>query len=1142
MAQLNAIFVARYDFRQIEFINHSIAHQGNYGMSKSPVNLLFTPLVLTIVQVHADSRCEPWIAKLQSVQGKVELQQRGVVNWEIIHTGDLLCPGDKVRTATFARSTLQFRNNAVVDLDQNTMLILRSPKAKKNSWLMEILHGIGFFRSREPQEFDVETPFVNAVHKGTEFIVKVNAEQTEVTVLDGAVRTQNAQHQLEVQQGYVGIAKADKTLHVEALKLNPQDAVQWALYYPPLIDVNLNALPANSKLKSLLTDYYQGKTAVALEQLNSLPPTAQDSSFLNLHAGLLLSLGRVQEAESVIQQLQQFDPSAAYAFQAIIHLSKNQTALSLDKARQAVTLKPDNAIAHVALSYALQANMQLDEALNAAQQAKQFAPENALVWARLAELQLATGDYQLALASAIKAKTLNPQLGHTHTVLGFAHLLNHDTDAAQQAFQDAITLDSSQPLAHLGSGLVQFRRGDAESATQALETAVTLDANNALLRSYLGKSHYELKNPEYAAKEFELAKDYDQHDPTPWFYGALLKQSLNQPIVALQDMQKAIDLNDQRAVYRSRLMLDEDNAVRSASLGRIYKELGLDDVARVQATQALNIDPSNASAHRLLADSYFARPRQELARASEVLQAQLLQPLTSHSMSPQLAYSDLNIPKGAGFTDSSFNEYSRLFEGNQQRFTATGLYGSNDTRSDEAVISGIYDKLAYSVGQMHYQTDGFRPNADLKHNLYNVFAQYELTPQLSMQAEYRYRETEHGDIRMLGAKQNNFNDTNYRRYLQQDTYRFGSKYSPSQNSDFLVSYLYANRTEKQNSADIFNAATQQAGHQFESQYLYHQHGLNLTLGGGKYVYNLDDSVKSFDILNAMQYPNGQDFAYLYTQFSPINTLNVTAGVAYDHYYDNDLTRNVTVSQFSPKFGVQLQFNSIFTFRAAGFQTVKAPIVVSQALQPMQIAGFNQFFDDPNGVRATQYGVGLDIKPSDTLFLGIEAYKRDLTENFYFPAFEDMPATTNTSKVREELYRVYFNWMLHPHWALNSEARFENFHAQAPHPNAKVETAYLPLTIRYFNPTGFFADMTGQLVHQVVDTNPFIGESFNTNFMLLDAAVGYRFPNRYGMISLEAKNLLDKEFKYRDRSFQLNEYRSSDLIPQRLLFVRLSLNF
>ena len=62
--------------------------------------------------------------------------------------------------------------------------------------------------------------------------------------------------------------------------------------------------------------------------------------------------------------------------------------------------------------------------------------------------------------------------------------------------------------------------------------------------------------------------------PTPWFYDAIRKQTANRPVEALQDLQKSIELNDNRAVYRSRLLLDEDLAARSASLGRIYSDLG----------------------------------------------------------------------------------------------------------------------------------------------------------------------------------------------------------------------------------------------------------------------------------------------------------------------------------------------------------------------------------------------------------------------------------------------------------------------------------------------------------------------------------------------------------------------------------------
>ena len=113
-------------------------------------------------------------------------------------------------------------------------------------------------------------------------------------------------------------------------------------------------------------------------------------------------------------------------------------------------------------------------------------------------------------------------------------------------------------------------------------------------------------------------------------------------------MQKSIELNDNRAVYRSRLLLDEDLAVRSASLGRIYSDLGFQQLALVEGWKSVNIDPRNYSAHRFLADSYSVLPRHEIARVSELLQSQLLQPINITPVQPQLAESNLLILEGAG--------------------------------------------------------------------------------------------------------------------------------------------------------------------------------------------------------------------------------------------------------------------------------------------------------------------------------------------------------------------------------------------------------------------------------------------------------------------------------------------------------------
>ena len=196
-----------------------------------------------------------------------------------------------------------------------------------------------------------------------------------------------------------------------------------------------------------------------------------------------------------------------------------------------------------------------------------------------------------------------------------------------------------------------------------------------------------------------------------------------------------------------------------------------------------------------------------------------------------------------------------------------------------------------------------------------------------------------------------------------------------------------------------------------------------------------------------------------------------------------------------------------------------------------MAGFNQLFDDNNGTKSTQYGLGLDVRPLENVYSGVEAYKRDL----------DVPVQGNFLKKEEELYRFYFNWLPHENWAMSTEFRFENYHGGTDTPNS-VETTYIPLNLRYFNSAGFFANLGGTYIHQAVESSTEGEESFNSSFFLIDASIGYRFPKQYGLVSLEAKNLLDKDFKFRDRNFQMNEKRAADIIPERMFFARLTFNF
>ena len=79
------------------------------------------------------------------------------------------------------------------------------------------------------------------------------------------------------------------------------------------------------------------------------------------------------------------------------------------------------------------------------------------------------------------------------------------------------------------------------------------------------------------------------------------------------------------------------------------------------------------------------------------------------------------------------------------------------------------------------------------------------------------------------------------------------------------------------------------------------------------------------------------------------------GLSYDDYGEE----KTKVQAVSPKIGAQWNITENVRLRVAALQTVKPALIASQTIQPTQVAGFNQFFDDINGTRSWLYGAGLD---------------------------------------------------------------------------------------------------------------------------------------------------------------------------------------
>ncbi len=1108
--------------------------------------------VQTVASAFAAEDCAPIAGHLVSIDGQVEVQRADDARWQPGSLDQTLCERDSIRTGPRSRAALMLVNEAVLRLDQETTVhLVDISEEEEESSLLDLVLGAFQSFSRSPRTMAVNTPYLNATIEGTEFVIRADAKQASLTVFEGVVAAANEQGEAKVASGQSVVAEAGKPPTPYTI-VRPRDAVQWALYYPPI--------------------------DAALEEA---PPDERDPRFHLQQAAQLLSVGRVDEARAAIDRALGIDPDAghAYALRAVIAVVQNDKAAALADARRAVELEPQAAAPKIALSYAQQAHFDLEAARDTLLQATEEQPEDALAWARLAELWLMLGHRDRAHEAADKAASLAPNLERVLVVRGYAELAEYRIKPARVTFVHAIARDSEDPLPRFGLGLAMIRDGALEEGRKNLEVAVGLDSGNALLRSYLGKAYFEEKRDPLDADQLQIAKELDPLDPTPWLYDAIRLQTENRPGEALHALQKSIELNDNRAVYRSRQGLDEDRAARGTSLGRIYDDLGFTQLGVNEASKSLTLDPANASAHRFLSDSYQGVRRREIARVSELLQAQLLQDVNINPVQPSLSETNLNIVTRGGPAEAGFNEFTPLFERNQVQFNASGLAGDEDTFGGEGVVSALYDRFSISAGAFHYETDGWRPNHDINHDVYNAYAQYAITPELNLQVELRHRESEQGDLALFFDPDDFL--PNLDRDLNQDIARAGLRYSPTPNSDLLLSVIYSDREEGVGDLtpviDPFTGVflgnfsderqVDDEGYQIEGQYLYRRERFNLTAGFG---YTGIDRVRDTSIVfvfvpslpfpsvpilessapSDIEHPHG----YVYGNIKFPDPVTWTVGLSVDHYEEEPLE----VTTVNPKFGVQWEVTEDVRLRGAVFRTVKPALVSNRTIEPTQVAGFNQFFDDVNATESWRWGGGVDWRVTDELFVGAEATWRDLRTPIMFdsddPPDGDFDVAFKEDQ-EEQLHRVYAYWTPIPELALSAEFAYDKFEADPGQGTDSIgiplelETISIPLTARYFHPSGFFAGVGVTYVHQDVRRSPAFSFAFpNTegsdDFVVVDAAIGWRFPNRIGVASLEVTNLLDEEFQYQDDSFR--EFRDEPsigpYIPDRTIIGRVTLNF
>src|SRR5262245_42283345 len=187
---------------------------------------------------------QPPAAASPGAQGKIVLIQGHVDSaaasaqeqWNPARLFQPLFVSDRVRTLTASRSAILFIDETQVKLNAGAVLTVQQIKgAAGTSTTLNLLEGEGWFRPKNPSSgLTVRTPRAAAASRGTEIDIVVRGEDAVLTVTEGAAEFSNDAGAILVNAGEQATASPGSP-PTKRLLLNPEDAVQWVLYYPARI-------------------------------------------------------------------------------------------------------------------------------------------------------------------------------------------------------------------------------------------------------------------------------------------------------------------------------------------------------------------------------------------------------------------------------------------------------------------------------------------------------------------------------------------------------------------------------------------------------------------------------------------------------------------------------------------------------------------------------------------------------------------------------------------------------------------------------------------------------------------------------------------------------------------------------------------
>jgi len=1163
---------------------------------KTLARTVFVALVSAASVLHAqappaDAGPGPRDAVLLSISGSVDVAPAGTTAFAPGKPNQVLHLGDQVKSGKASRASLRLSDKSVVRLYELTTLEIKPPALANNNDVIDVKSGATYFFNRDkPQETQFQTPSASGAIRGTEFNLVVREDgQTELTLLDGEVDVTNQQGTVQLQSGEQATVVPGQAPRKTAV-INASAVIQWTLYYPAVLDVDELNLPGDvqNTLAASLTAYRSGDLLQALAQYPADRVAAADPERV-YHAALLLAVGEVDQAKA------QLSNAVTDARSAAIAAALQEMIATVNRTPFLRTAPRTLSTEWLAGTYAMQSRGDLSFALEMAQLAADKSTNFGFAYERLAELEFSFGHTLPALAALRRSLALSPRNAQALALQGFVLAAQNKIASARASFDQAVSVDGSLANGWLGRGLTKIRTGDVNSGREDLKTAVSLEPNRAFLRSYLGKA-WSMDEPfqytwnyHLATNELSRSMALDPNDPTAWLYAALLDDQHDAINQAITDLEHSQDLNANRALFRSKFLLDQDEAVRSANLALIYEDADLTDVAVREGTRAVEDDYANYAAHLFLSDSYYTLldPRRSNLRYESAWENELL-------------VADLLAPVGAGVLSQTVSqqEYSKLFEADRLGVNSSTTYWSRGAWLENASQFGTIENVSYSLEDYQYSDPGFRPNNDINANDFTATIKAQITSQDTAFFQVERSDTYTGDVNQY-YNQNSADHNIRQQEIQEPNLILGYHRAWSPGNDTL--FLYRNLNDTSSYTDpgfsvpwfylngaalafhpsaLLNTSYQDEQHlnSMELQHIY-QSEVHRLIVGSRYQYedhttenNVNLPPPSFapPLSTASLNTVFERFtAYAYYQIKPVESVRITVGGDYDKIrFPTGIVQAPILpgeesrERFSPKAGVDITPTDRTRFRVNYTRSVSGLFNdTTTSTEPSEVAGFNQTFRSltplaivPGNVFETT-AIGFDHEFSTRTYIAAEAGLRNsmANQNVGMVSGFLVPDTIGADKqgidFKEKYLALNINQLVGHDFSFGSSYNLtaadidynNNILGQPPGTTGteyKINNQSTLHELSFYGnlylPCGFFS--RAEVNWYAQSNKGFVVNEPGDEFYQVNLYAGYRFPKRHVEIQAGVLNLNNTDYQLDPLTYYIDPART------RTFYTSLKFNF